>query len=824
MPTLKVAIKAEPETWVENIRTEISAAQTTRLWRDSINMLNTVSESVFSRAAHFILELLQNGEDACARAGHEGRITFQISPERVRITHNGAPFTHDDVSAICGVRSTKRPEQETLGFLGIGFKSVFKITDRPQVHSGGFHFKFDRAAHVDPSSTPWQIVPIWHADGNALNQQSDTVFILPFRKPEFYKQTLEELKRLDVHVFLFLKYLRTVVIIYEAEEKKTIIKNLGEKNRILSLTKNGDPRRFVIFRRVCEVPLEVATDPALEFYKRQHVTKREIVLAFGVDSDGNLESLAEANTLGSVSSFLPLVEERSGAKYLIQGDFLVQPGREAIQYELSWNHWLIAQAAELAKSAIEEFKLQRDWGSQFLPLFACVDYTGQAPFDKLFKPRLHDAISEHLSNAQVHRTEDGTYVAPSNAVYVDDRIAALLNDEDLPLLFVGHTDLKIAGPSSAVESLPASVAPLIKEVTLSRVARNQKLFEAKLKRPNHARWFTAFFRALAESDQAFKEVQTRTSRGRITYYDSPIYVLTDGGSIALANGVYSRNIPDEINTLRKKFPAVEKVLASYKLLHPCLHEPALIEFFGARTHVQSIDFDRICRDVFLPRLEVTSPPPPKEELIAYTRLLQKGPQVYSPIWVLTKNNNLMPSSQVFLSTEYSPAEDWEAGSTYAPQIDFLSAEYLQGVPKSEVINWKNFFTTAGVDEKGENPHVRDFAMLYAQDKLSKELGNFILKDHQQHGYDIDSRRISDGTAVALEIKGLKKDGPVELVGNEPTAAQQAKSKGTLFWLCVVTGVPEHPQLWVIEDPLQVGDFKICTIDVSKWRGHGRRVK
>src|SRR5258708_7012972 len=217
MSALRVAIKDDPETWIGDIRTEILAAQTTRLWRDSINMLNTVSESVFSRAAHFILELLQNAEDACARSGHDGRVTFRVSPEDVRVTHNGAPFSPADASAICGVRSTKRPEQETLGFLGIGFKSVFKITDRPQVHSGGFHFRFDRSAHNDPASTPWQILPIWEAYVGEVRNHDNTVFILPFRRPEYYKQTLEELKRLDVHVFLFLKHLKTIVIVYEAE-------------------------------------------------------------------------------------------------------------------------------------------------------------------------------------------------------------------------------------------------------------------------------------------------------------------------------------------------------------------------------------------------------------------------------------------------------------------------------------------------------------------------------------------------------------------------------------------------------------------------------
>ena len=54
--------------------------------------------------------------------------------------------------------------------------------------------------------------------------------------------------------------------------------------------------------------------------------------------------------------------------------------------------------------------------------------------------------------------------------------------------------------------------------------------------------------------------------------------------------------------------------------------------------------------------------------------------------------------------------------------------------------------------------------------------------------------------------------------------QQANSEGNLFWLCIVTGIPENPQLWVVEDPLKVGDYKTVTVDVSRWRRAGRRVK
>src|SRR5215470_7994139 len=103
MKSMEISIDEVGRACIDGIHDEIVAAQGSRLWKDSINMLNTVSQSVFSRSAHFLLELLQNSEDACARAGHEGQIAFRISPERVEVTHNGAPFTPEDVSAICGV-------------------------------------------------------------------------------------------------------------------------------------------------------------------------------------------------------------------------------------------------------------------------------------------------------------------------------------------------------------------------------------------------------------------------------------------------------------------------------------------------------------------------------------------------------------------------------------------------------------------------------------------------------------------------------------------------------------------------------------------------
>src|SRR5436309_14956037 len=91
---------------------------------------------------------------------------------------------------------------------------------------------------------------------------------------------------------------------------------------------------------------------------------------------------------GGVYSFLPLGEASSGVKFPIQADFLVQPGRDAINYEAPWNHWILREVAELAKEAIREFKLHPVWKYQYLSAFEFSTGPGFESVDRLFGPEL----------------------------------------------------------------------------------------------------------------------------------------------------------------------------------------------------------------------------------------------------------------------------------------------------------------------------------------------------------------------------------------------------------------------------------------------------
>lgn len=108
----------------------------------------TFFEDMYAERNHFILELLQNAEDAIGRRGRSWngprKVSFRLQEEELYVRHFGEPFNESDVRGICSIdRSTKRDDLTQVGRFGIGFKSVYAFTDCPEVHSSEEHFAID---------------------------------------------------------------------------------------------------------------------------------------------------------------------------------------------------------------------------------------------------------------------------------------------------------------------------------------------------------------------------------------------------------------------------------------------------------------------------------------------------------------------------------------------------------------------------------------------------------------------------------------------------------------------------------------------------------
>ena len=68
-------------------------------------------------------------------------------------------FSRKNIAALCDMGgSTKESKVGFIGQKGIGFRSVFRVTNKPSVHSSGYHIAFDLSA---PEGKLNYILPTW---------------------------------------------------------------------------------------------------------------------------------------------------------------------------------------------------------------------------------------------------------------------------------------------------------------------------------------------------------------------------------------------------------------------------------------------------------------------------------------------------------------------------------------------------------------------------------------------------------------------------------------------------------------------------------------
>ncbi len=147
-------------------------------------------------AVHFIYELLQNAEDQGATEAH-----FELFNDKLIFLHNGNPFTRADVENITGIGNSDKPrEANKIGRFGVGFKSVFAITSRPEIYTEleGMPFAFAIEDLVVPEAIQWHHEKYAHYK---------TKFTFPFisgKEGSFYSTIRNKLTTLGFETLLFL--------------------------------------------------------------------------------------------------------------------------------------------------------------------------------------------------------------------------------------------------------------------------------------------------------------------------------------------------------------------------------------------------------------------------------------------------------------------------------------------------------------------------------------------------------------------------------------------------------------------------------------------
>jgi len=147
---------------------------------------------------HVLSELLQNADDAGATEAW-----VQISDGKFVFQHNGMDFTEEEFRSLCRFGYSNKRSLHTIGFRGIGFKSVFSLGDSVQVISHTLSISFHRQRFTEPR---------W--DNSIANETTGTrieVTIGDDNRLKEVKKNLEEWQRTPVSL-LFFKHIRRLKI------------------------------------------------------------------------------------------------------------------------------------------------------------------------------------------------------------------------------------------------------------------------------------------------------------------------------------------------------------------------------------------------------------------------------------------------------------------------------------------------------------------------------------------------------------------------------------------------------------------------------------
>ncbi|KAL5542662.1 hypothetical protein UlMin_010372 [Ulmus minor] len=364
---------------IESIRREefgldpnISNAESSMLKKQHARLgraLHCLSQELYSQDSHFLLELVQNADDNLYPENVEPTLTFILQDSGITVLNNERGFSAQNIRALCDVgNSTKKGSNAGyIGQKGIGFKSVFRITDAPEIHSNGFHVKFDISDGQIGFVLPTVVAPcnlgLFSRMASSGSDQLDskrwnTCIVLPFRSSLSEGTVMKSIMSmfLDLHpsLLLFLHRLQCIKFRNLLEDSFVVMRKEIVGDGIIRVSHGKEKMTWLVVSQKLNAG-----------FLRPDVQMTEISMAFTLQesASGGYSPLLDQQP---VFAFLPL--RTYGMKFIVQGDFVLPSSREEVDGDSPWNQWLLSEFPDLFVNAETSFCA--------LPCFK--DYPGKA--------------------------------------------------------------------------------------------------------------------------------------------------------------------------------------------------------------------------------------------------------------------------------------------------------------------------------------------------------------------------------------------------------------------------------------------------------------
>lgn len=418
--------------------------------------------ALYSDRAHFIFELLQNAEDALRERGSEWEgskaVSFKLTKNELRFSHFGRPFNEADVRGICEIaESVKSDDLTAIGRFGIGFQSVYAVTDRPEIHSGPEDFAIEN--YVLPVATP-----------TIERGVDDTVFLLPLKSngESTYDDIVTGLIGFGASSLLFLR---------QIDEVEWHIED-GRSGHYLRESKSLDEgiRHVTVIGQMFG-----AQDVSSEWLVFSRAVTRDegrpaghVEIAFLLDSDK--QNIQPVNDSRLIVFFPTTLETHLG--FLMQGPYQTTPSRDNVPPHEPWNNHLVEETSILLLQAL---RWLRDRGDLSTDVLRCLPLNSQrfgATADSGFKFPSASPIHANMFAPLFTITKQALSSEPllpcMNSGYTSAEDALLGRGEEIRQLFSGEQLSAIYGEGNEVSWLSADItqdrAPQIREYLMSELS------------------------------------------------------------------------------------------------------------------------------------------------------------------------------------------------------------------------------------------------------------------------------------------------------------------------------------------------------------------
>ena len=316
-----------------------------RLNGSNLELFNNFQKTIFNEvtgAQHtYIYELLQNANDYPHNKENVS-VKFILTDHYLFFMHSGACFNLRNIVGISSInQGEKKRNTKTIGYKGIGFKTVFVNNEYVYLKSGDWSLRFDKEYSEEKffGECPWALMPIptkhEELDNEVRKVIADNNMRVQFalKHKSDARKNIEQLDKVfcDNQILLFIPNVYKVEVITDGNTR-----HLVEK----------DASKWVVTNYKYLVPTDLKEWVEDNINSGDKIPEKfkdidNVRISFAVGRDGNILVPVEN---ARVYNYLP-TELRLGFKFLFNADFVPNGSRSGL-HEVEWNDRIMKQCGK----------------------------------------------------------------------------------------------------------------------------------------------------------------------------------------------------------------------------------------------------------------------------------------------------------------------------------------------------------------------------------------------------------------------------------------------------------------------------------------------